>query len=87
MRKEKQKGGWEKIKVKEDKVKGGRNEWLRKKKREVKKKNKSKRWCEWDTCPSCKEFYKIKITNCVTIQQIFTKFSQRLRYQIFCMSK
>ena len=42
MRKEKQKGGWEKIKVKEDKVKGGRNEWLRKKKREVKKKKKVK---------------------------------------------
>ena len=40
MRKEKQKGGWEKIKVKEDKGKGGRNEWLRKKKREVKKKKK-----------------------------------------------
>ena len=43
MRKEKQKGGWEKIKVKEDKGKGGRNEWLRKKKREVKKKKESKR--------------------------------------------
>ena len=41
MRKEKQKedkGGWEKRKVKEDKGKGGRHEWLRKKKREVKKK-------------------------------------------------
>ena len=30
--------GWEKIKVKEDKGKGGRHEWLRKKKREVKNK-------------------------------------------------
>ena len=37
MRKEKQKGGWEKIKVKEDKGKGGRHEWLRKKKKRSKK--------------------------------------------------
>ena len=81
MRKEKQKrdkGGWEKIKVKEDKGKGERNVWLReKKKKRGKKLNKSKRWY---TCPSSKEFYKIKITNCVTIQQIITKFSQPLRY-------
>ena len=81
MRKEKQKrdkGGWEKIKVKEDQGKGERNVWLRgKKKKEVKKLNKSKRWY---MCPLCKEFYKIKITNCVTIQQIITKFSQPLRY-------
>ena len=67
----------DKIKAKKDNGKGERNVWLRKKKKEVKKLNKSKRWY---TCPSCKEFYKIKITNCVTIQQIITKFSQPLRY-------
>ena len=50
-------GGWEKIKVKEDK--GERNVWLRKKKKEV---NKSIRWFKWDTCPLGKEIYKIKIT-------------------------
>ena len=58
MRKEKQKedkGGWEKRKVKEDKGKGERNVWLRKNNN-----NKSK-WL--DTCPSCKEFYKIKRAN------------------------
>ena len=41
MRKEKQKrdkGGWEKIKVKEDKGKGERNMWLREKKKKRGKK-------------------------------------------------
>ena len=63
--------GWKKISVRvKQKV------WLRKKKVEVKINKVKLKVVWWDSCLSWKEFYKIKITNCITIQHIITKFSQ-----------